>query len=137
MVASYGSLCGFFLRFLYPFKPIKKGWIYAAQVRKIAKGSSIPFKAPDGTKIEIARRGDTGKASDFIALSSVCPHLGCMVRWEPHNNRFFCPCHNGVFDLKGIAISGPPAKAGQKLKQFPLKVQRRLLFIHVDLERMG
>jgi len=61
----------------------------------------------------------------------VCPHLGCQVHWEPQNDRFFCPCHNGVFSPDGVATAGPPAEAGQSLLEYPLKVEGNLLFIEV------
>ena len=72
--------------------------------------------------------------SDFVAFSSICPHLGCQVNWELQNDRFFCPCHNGVFDRDGNATGGPPAAAGQRLPRYPLKIENGLLFIEVQLE---
>jgi len=65
------------------------------------------------------------------ALSSTCPHLGCQVRWEAQNDRFFCPCHNGVFDQSGVATAGPPGEAGQSLPKYELKVEDGLLHIAV------
>ena len=111
------------------------------QVRRIAfpeldridKGESLEFEAPTGVKIVIARRGTDGTVDDFVALSSTCPHLGCRVHWEPHNNRFFCPCHNGVFDPQGKAVEGPPAAAGQDLPEYPLRVESGLLFIEAPV----
>ena len=71
-------------------------------------------------------------AEAFAALSSVCPHLGCQVHWQPQNDRFFCPCHNGVFAPDGTGIGGPPGDAGQSLPRYPLKLENGLLFIEVD-----
>lgn len=51
------------------------------------------------------RRTDTGRV---VALSSVCPHLGCRVRYHPEARQFVCPCHNGVFSFDGALRSGPP-----------------------------
>jgi hypothetical protein len=59
------------------------------------------------------------------------------VHREPANNRYFCPCHNGVFDPAGVATSGPPADAGQSLVEYPLKVERALLFIEVSLVELA
>ena len=56
------------------------------------------------------------------------------MKWEEHNQRFFCPCHNGVFTPEGIAIAGPPGEAGQRLAQYPLKVERGMLFVQVPVE---
>lgn len=42
------------------------------------------------------------------AVSSVCPHLGCIVARETDGSSFLCPCHGSKFDgVTGKAISGP------------------------------
>ncbi|WP_449536733.1 Rieske 2Fe-2S domain-containing protein [Ferdinandcohnia sp. Marseille-Q9671] len=48
---------------------------------------------------------------DIIALSPVCKHLGCAVSWaeDPANpNRFFCPCHYGLYEKDGMNVPGTP-----------------------------
>jgi Rieske Fe-S protein len=75
-----------------------------------------------------------GFVADFVALSSICPHLGCRVHWESHNERFFCPCHNGAFDSSGKAIAGPPKTANQTLPEYPLKVVDGSLYIEMSIE---
>ena len=59
------------------------------------------------------------------------------MHWEPQNERFFCPCHNGAFDASGKATEGPPATAKQELKQFPLRVENGLLYIEVPMETIS
>jgi menaquinol-cytochrome c reductase iron-sulfur subunit len=49
-------------------------------------------------------------------LSSVCPHLGCAVRWIEKQNKFICPCHGGTFTNTGVHISGPPLRAMDELE---------------------
>ena len=102
-----------------------------------ALGESLNFETPTGAKVVIARQNEGDSAENFIALASVCPHLGCAVHWEPQNTRFFCPCHNGVFDPAGVATAGPPADAGQSLVQYPLKDEAGVLFIEVSLEQLA
>ena len=41
----------------------------------------------------------------FLAISLVCPHLGCTVEQKP--NGFECPCHGSQFDHKGTVFRGP------------------------------
>ncbi len=55
-----------------------------------------------------ARVGDDGKP---FAVSAVCTHLGCNVRWRKDEQRFACPCHAGFYDVEGEVISGPPPRA--------------------------
>ena len=47
-------------------------------------------------------------AGDLRGFSAVCTHLGCLVKWLPQSNEFFCPCHAGRFDSNGNVVSGPP-----------------------------
>ncbi len=49
-------------------------------------------------------------------LSSVCPHLGCAVRWIDEKERFICPCHGGTFTRTGTYVSGPPLRAMDELE---------------------
>lgn len=135
--AGYGFFASIGARFLYPAKPRKTGWVYVIDTKRMKVGDSLSYVSPVGSKIAIARTAETGYARDFIALSSVCPHLGCQVHWESQNNRFFCPCHNGAFNPAGKAIAGPPAEMNQALMQFPLRVESGTLFIEVPLEKLA
>jgi Rieske Fe-S protein len=137
LVGGYGGLGAIALRYLYPAGAADVAWQFVAEVEKVAVGESIRYRGPSGETINIARQGRGGGVSDFIALSSTCPHLGCQVRWEGQNDRFFCPCHNGVFDPSGVAIGGPPGEAGQRLAEYPLKVEGGLLHIAVPVVRLA
>lgn len=129
LCAGYGAFGAIAGRFLYPAEGARKAWMFLKPAAELKKGDSFIYRSPRGETISITRLADSGDAADFLALSSVCPHLGCQVHWESHNNRFFCPCHNGVFDPSGKATEGPPAKAGQSLARFALKIENGLLFI--------
>lgn len=43
----------------------------------------------------------------FIAYTAVCPHLGCIVKWDELNQEFRCPCHGGRFNQRGEVLGGP------------------------------
>ncbi len=53
---------------------------------------------------------------ELRAVSAVCTHLQCTVELRPANQDLFCNCHNGVYDLNGRNIAGPPPR--------PLEVYR-------------
>jgi Rieske Fe-S protein len=65
---------------------------------------------------------------DYIAMSNICTHLGCHVRWITDQNLFFCPCHNGEFDVNGTVISGPPPRP---LNRYEVKVENDQLYVLV------
>ncbi|MEZ6060816.1 MAG: Rieske (2Fe-2S) protein [Planctomycetaceae bacterium] len=134
LVAGYGMLGAHAIRFLYPTTVGAGMWQYVCRIADLAIGQSLSFELPGGAKVVVARQTEGDEAEAFIALSSVCPHLGCKVHWEAVNNRFFCPCHNGAFDAAGVATEGPPATAGQSLTRYPLSVENGLLMIEVPTE---
>lgn len=136
LVGGYGGLGLIAGRYLYPARPSDRIWQYVVDLGGMDVGASRLFRAPSGESINVVRQRNMGDETDFIALSSTCPHLGCQVHWESQNNRYFCPCHNGVFDAAGNATGGPPAEAGQSLGRYPLRVEGGLLFIEVPATRL-
>lgn len=134
VTGAYGTLAWMFGQFVYPSAGSSKAWLYVCSADALQEGESLDFTSPAGAKIVVARQGNGLTEDDFLALSSVCPHLGCRVHWEAQNDRFFCPCHNGAFDRQGSPVSGPPKAASQSLVRFPLKVENGLLFLEVPME---
>ena len=57
---------------------------------------------------------------EFIALSAVCTHLGCIVQWQPGKDQFLCPCHGGLYSADGRVLAGPPPRP---LEQLAVTVQ--------------
>ncbi len=51
-----------------------------------------------------------------VGLSRICTHLGCIIKWEGDNDRFFCPCHAGIFSPTGVVLGGPPPRPLPKMK---------------------
>lgn len=133
LIGSYGTFGYYCASFVYSGQPTEMGWLFVCVADSLSAGSAMDFTAPNGAKIVITHQGQGSEEKDFLALSSVCPHLGCRVYWEAAHDRFFCPCHNGAFDRDGVAISGPPKSANQSLIRFPLKVEKGLLFVEVPL----
>lgn len=141
IVAAYGTLAAYAGRFLFTVQE-DRVWLFVTDVASLPPGGSLPFESPTGVRVTVTRRAASegsgeATASDFIALSSVCPHLGCRVHWEAQNNRFFCPCHNGEFDPEGRATGGPPKAANQELPRYPLMVENGLVFLEMPLNTVG
>lgn len=62
----------------------------------------------------------------FVAISSRCAHVGCPVNYVPASQRFICPCHGGVYDVRGVRTGGPPPRP---LDRFYTRVRQGLLEI--------
>jgi len=137
LLGAYGTFAYMLGEFVYPAAGKSKGWLFVCTVDTLAEGEALDFTSPTGAKVVVARQGAGAAAEDFLALSSVCPHLGCRVHWEVQHDRFFCPCHNGAFDREGKPVSGPPQAANQSLVRFPLRVENGLLFLEVPLESIA
>jgi len=110
-----------------------QNWIRLGSVSKVELGTPTLFK----TKIEkqtgwITNEEElsvyilTENGRDFVAMSNICTHLGCRVRWIADNAEFFCPCHNATFAKNGEVVSGPPPRP---LDQFQVKEEGGQLFI--------
>jgi Rieske Fe-S protein len=57
----------------------------------------------------------------LLAYSQKCTHLSCAVVPRPQENRMYCPCHEGYFELSsGRPIAGPPRRP---LPRITLKVR--------------
>lgn len=63
---------------------------------------------------------------NFQIFDNHCTHLGCPYHWEASASRFYCPCHNGVFDASGKVLSGPPPRP---LDYYDTKVEAGTLYM--------
>jgi len=54
----------------------------------------------------------------FVIFSSICPHLGCRVKWHSDDKEFVCPCHGSKYDFDGKKTYGP---APRGLDPLPLR----------------
>ncbi len=54
-------------------------------------------------------------SGDLRALTATCTHLACTVQYRAERSDIWCACHNGVYDLNGLNVSGPPPRPLTKL----------------------
>ena len=108
-------------------------WIRLGAIGKVELNTPTLFKTVIETQTgwvseeeEISVYILTEDGRDFTVISNVCTHLGCRVRWIPEQNKFFCPCHNGVFAKDGSVLDGPPPRP---LDQFEYKVEDGVIFV--------
>ena len=55
----------------------------------------------------------------LVALSAVCPHLGCAIGWDAAARNFLCPCHDSRFKVSGEKMTGPSERG---MDELPLAV---------------
>lgn len=110
-----------------------QNWIPLGAASKVELGVPTLFKARIEQKAgwitneqELSFYVLTDNGREFVAMSNVCTHLGCRVRWVENQEQFFCPCHNAVFDKQGEVVAGPPPKP---LDRFEVKVEKDQLFV--------
>jgi Rieske Fe-S protein len=79
-----------------------------ASADDLAVGDAVSFRYPNEHEpCLLVRLG----ASEFVAFNQKCTHLSCAVIPRPAEASFFCPCHDGRFDLRtGKPTAGPPRR---------------------------
>jgi glycine/D-amino acid oxidase-like deaminating enzyme/nitrite reductase/ring-hydroxylating ferredoxin subunit len=88
----------------YPYYLIKDRFTCAEadSVRGLEPGHGMIVKSR-GKKAAAYRdaKGNVHK------VSAVCTHMGCIVRWNPAESTWDCPCHGSRFKPTGEVIAGP------------------------------
>lgn len=117
-VAVFGAIFAPVLGFLG--SPLRhrqsKQWVPILDEDALAEGETkeVPFtvrvkdgyETVDRTYVVYLVRSEDG----IVALDPSCTHLGCRIKFQADKDRYFCPCHGGVFDRSGAVVSGPPPK---------------------------
>ena len=79
-----------------------------ASVDDIAVGAAIGFTYPDEQEPCLLVRLTV---NEFVAFGQKCTHLSCAVIPRPAEGSFYCPCHEGRFDIRtGVPTAGPPQR---------------------------
>jgi Rieske Fe-S protein len=83
---------------------VKPDEVPAGLVADLEDGVPQPILFGDGI-VFVIKLGDSVRA-----YSGTCTHAGCLIEFKPQHGCFICPCHEGMFDLRGRVISGPPPR---------------------------
>jgi glycine/D-amino acid oxidase-like deaminating enzyme/nitrite reductase/ring-hydroxylating ferredoxin subunit len=88
----------------YPYYMIQQMLtkLKATALRKINRGEGQVVLL-DGEKVA-AFRNEKGR---LCVKSAICPHMGCVVRWNGAEKTWDCPCHGSRFQATGEVLAGP------------------------------
>ncbi len=125
-----GGLLGWLASVLYPLItyliPPK---VQEQSLNSVKAGKIDDFPPNSGKIIKFGRkpvlliRTETG---EFRAFSGICTHLDCIVQYREDTKHIWCACHNGVYDLTGKNISGPPPRP---LMPYVVRIQKNEIII--------
>ena len=94
-----------------------------AATTSVVAGKLSDFKPNSGAVIKFGSRpAIVVRAPDgqFRAFNAVCTHLDCTVQYRADTSQIWCACHNGMYDLGGNVVSGPPPRP---LEAFTVKLR--------------
>lgn len=109
-----GGLFGWIASIVYPiFSYLIPPQIPEANINSVKVGPASDFPSNSGKIVKFGRipvlviKTDNG---EFRAFNGTCTHLDCIVQYRGDTKQIWCACHNGVYDLNGRNVSGPPPK---------------------------
>jgi Rieske Fe-S protein len=107
LLASLASFAYPLLRYLVPPPVADLGGdeVIAAKVGELKPNSGMIFRFGNRPGLLILTSD-----GQYHALSATCTHLGCTVQYRSDLHEIWCACHNGMYDLDGRNISGPPPR---------------------------
>jgi len=108
---------------LYPvFSYLNPPKVAEANVQTVRAGTAAEFPPNSGQIVKFGRipviliRMTNG---EFRAFTATCTHLDCIVQYRSDLKLIHCACHNGLYDLTGRNVSGPPPRP---LEEFAVNV---------------
>ena len=114
-----------FLQYLYPVVPPE-------QIIEVPAGRRDAIPASGGLVVNLpaGKLALIDAGGEVRAFSAICTHLGCIVKWRPEMDHFFCPCHNGMFDREGRVVGGPPPRP---LERYAVEVREGQVFVKMKV----
>jgi Rieske Fe-S protein len=127
ILVTWGAILYPVLRFLRPRPATVSGALEVVapfRVREILRAQRNPFDFGGKPCLVVltaegAKRLATGQAiqpDDLRAFNAVCTHVECTVKYRPESGDIYCSCHEGIYDLNGRNVSGPPPRPLESYK---------------------
>jgi Rieske Fe-S protein len=88
--------------------------VVAAREGDLKPGEGVIFRF--GSRPGLLVRLQDGS---YRAFEATCTHLNCTVQYRADLGQIWCACHNGLFDLTGKNVAGPPPRP---LEQYEVNV---------------
>lgn len=98
-------------------------WFPVATLADVPEGTVRPFSAGAVQGFVVNRAGS------LYAISRICTHMGCALRFERDDQALVCPCHGAEFGLNGRPHYAPAgyAQALPRLPSIDLRVRGEII----------
>ncbi len=128
IAATVAAFCYPVARFLWPRPATTSGASETAapfRVHELPNAKDNPFNFGGKPCLVVltsdgARRRARGlplrPGEDVKAFNAICTHVDCTVEYRAEKGEIFCNCHDGVYDLNGRNVSGPPPRPLEEYK---------------------
>jgi cytochrome b6-f complex iron-sulfur subunit len=116
---SVGAMC---VSVIYPVaRYISPPDVPEPATSRVVAGTTGELKPDQGKIFRFGGRpGLLVRTNDgYKAFSATCSHLNCTVQYKGDTKQIWCACHNGIYDLNGQVVSGPPPRP---LEEFQVNV---------------
>ena len=67
-------------------------------------------------------------SDEVVAVSALCTHYRCILKWDESARIYQCPCHRGSFDSYGNVLAGPPPAPLPKPR---VEIRRGEIYVHL------
>lgn len=75
-------------------------WMPVVSLASLPEGKAMRFSSGAVEGFVVNNRGNV------LAMSAVCTHMGCILRFNQPSQSLDCPCHGASFDLNGSPLHG-------------------------------
>jgi cytochrome b6-f complex iron-sulfur subunit len=109
-----GGFTASVVSFVYPaLRFMNPPAVPEAVVNEVSAGKVADLKPNSGRIVKFGSRPIILirlTEANWRAFSATCTHLNCTVQFQESSRQIWCACHNGLYDLNGRVVSGPPPR---------------------------